>query len=157
MAFSHVYSDSGIFGVYGMVAPDQANEFMKIIANVWLELDQLTEEEVTRAKNSLISSIFMNLETNSIFLEDLGRQILMNGRMVSAVEFARIVRTVTKEDLLRVAFKFIQTRPTVVHYGAMGTSSAGPAGRSGGGAIVYSEVEKLFGMVRGVMEKRLMG
>ena len=65
-----------------------------------------------------------------------------------------------------MATKLIQSKPTVVHYGAVSGAGGAPSassmapgagimgggGRSGGmlsgGTINYSDVEKLFGMVR---------
>jgi hypothetical protein len=55
MAFSNVYSDSGIFGLYGMVNADNSRDFLTVMGNVFTELRHFTDLEVQRAKNSLKS------------------------------------------------------------------------------------------------------
>ena len=122
MAFSHVYSDSGLFGIYGVVASDQAQNFATIVANTFLDMRSFTELELKRGKNSLKSSIFMNLESNGIALEDLGRQLLMCGKMASGEEFAKLIDEIQASDLTRVAKKLLESRPTVVQYGEVGKS-----------------------------------
>ena len=139
MAFSHVYSDSGLFGIYGAVAPDQAKNFITIVANQFIDMRGFTEEEVQRAKNSLKSSIYMNLETNSIALEDIGRQLLMCNRVVSGKEFGQLIDKITKEDLTRVARKLLNNgKPTVVHYGNIGEH------------LNYGEICEVFEKVKNV-------
>merc|ERR1712085_117474 len=102
----------------GTVAPEQVKNFATIVANTWIDLRSFSEDEVTRAKNSLKSSIFMNLESNTVALEDMGRQLLMSEKMATGQEFGALIDGITGEDLTRVARRLlVGGPPTVIHYG----------------------------------------
>jgi hypothetical protein len=45
----------------------------------------------------------MNLETNAVAMEDLGRQLLMCGKMATGAEFAHLIDQVTADDLVKVS------------------------------------------------------
>lgn len=117
-SFSHVYSDSGIFGIYGVLTqPEHSEVFLqKVIGSVLASLQFFSVEEVERAKNSLKSSVFVNLESNNVALEDVGRQLLMSGKVATGNDFAALVDAVRAEDLQRVAKALLESKPTVVHY-----------------------------------------
>jgi len=59
--------------------------------------------EVERAKNQLRSSLMMNLESRMTELEDLGRQVQVQGYKVSAQEMCQKISALTTSDLRRVA------------------------------------------------------
>ncbi|CAD7959462.1 unnamed protein product [Amoebophrya sp. A25] len=135
-AFSHQYSDTGLLGIYGIVEPNHAKDFVTIVANTFLDLRAFHPVEVQRAKNQLKSSIFMNLEPNAVLMEDFARQLLMSGVVASGHDFARMVDDVTAEDLTNVGRKLLNAKPTVVHYGNI---------KEG---LSYSEIEHTFDIVR---------
>lgn len=63
------------------------------------KLSQVTNEELQRAKNALKSSIWMNLESRAVVLEDIGRQFIMSGKVMSGEELCRKVDAVTSQDI----------------------------------------------------------
>ncbi|OEH74548.1 mitochondrial-processing peptidase alpha [Cyclospora cayetanensis] len=180
MAFNTQYSDSGIFGLYMLAAPDKvafaltassaADAFLwkaeldavcegrgpaiaiigvlpcfvfhvchrvlgrcfsadlrwlvlqvatavKVLAEQFAKMRRVSAEEFNRAKNSLKSSIHMNLECRGIVMEDIGRQLLMSGRVISPQEFCKAIDNVKEADIKRVADKMFSKPPTVVAYG----------------------------------------
>jgi processing peptidase subunit alpha len=61
--------------------------------------------------------LFMNLETKLVHLEDIGRQIQMNGTRRTPREMSEKIEKVTHNDIKRVTRKMIQQVPTFVVVG----------------------------------------
>lgn len=74
---------------------------LKLLADQFKKLGTVTQEELSRAKNALKSSIWMNLESRAVVLEDIGRQLLMSGKILSGNELCAKVDTVTAADIER--------------------------------------------------------
>ncbi|SCU86860.1 LAME_0D07932g1_1 [Lachancea meyersii CBS 8951] len=108
VAFNHSYSDSGIFGISASCVPQAAPYMAEIIAQQLANTFatgkfQLTEEEVSRAKNQLKSSLLMNLESKLVELEDLGRQVQLHDRKIPISEMISSIERLTTEDIRRTA------------------------------------------------------
>lgn len=108
VAFNHSYSDSGIFGISLSCVPQAAPYMAEVIAqqlsNLFANEDlKLTDEEVSRAKTQLKSSLLMNLESKLVELEDMGRQVQLMGRKVPVKEMVSKIEALSPSDLKRVA------------------------------------------------------
>ncbi|KAF1980719.1 hypothetical protein K402DRAFT_468068 [Aulographum hederae CBS 113979] len=109
VAFNHAYADSGLFGIQASCDPARVREMLDVLCRELKNLgdtkgwNTLKEQEITRAKNQLRSSLLMNLESRMVELEDLGRQVQSHGRKVGVVEMCKNIDAVTVEDLRRVA------------------------------------------------------
>ena len=109
IAFSHSYTDSGLFGVSASCVPGKTAAMVDVICSQLynLTLDSgfgaLGVAEVNRAKNQLRSSLLMNLESRMIELEDLGRQIQVHGKRIPVKEMCDRIESLTVNDLRRVA------------------------------------------------------
>ena len=108
-AFNHSYSDSGLFGIAASCLPHKAAQMLEVICRELVALtlergyNSLQEEEVQRARNQLKSSLLMNLESRMVELEDLGRQVLVQGNKVGVAEMCGFIDRVSVQDLRRVA------------------------------------------------------
>ena len=109
VAFNNSYTDSGIFGISGSCSPARIASMLEVMCR---ELNNLTLEsgfsalqsiEVNRAKNQLKSSLLMNLESRMVELEDLGRQVQVQGRKIAVKEMCAKIDALTVQDLRRVA------------------------------------------------------
>jgi len=109
IAFNHSYTDSGLFGIAASCTPDRVASMLDVMCR---ELHNLTvdtgfsalqEGEVQRAKNQLKSSLLMNLESRMVELEDLGRQVQVQGRKTGVKEMCAKIDGLTVKDLRRVA------------------------------------------------------
>lgn len=118
-ASSVMYADSGLFTVYATVVPQHADNFISVLSRIFQGVARISPEEMQRAKNALKSSIHMNLEMRAVMMEDIGRQLILSGKVGSAQEFGRMVDAVTHEDLLVALRECLLTEPTVVAYGAV--------------------------------------
>lgn len=116
-ANSMMYSDSGIFSIYGTVLPQHAGDFVTIVSRIISSLASFSQIEVQRAKNALKSGIYMNLETKSVMMEDVGRQLVMGGKVGSASDFAQMIDAVTAHDLTAAAARCLSSQLTMVVYG----------------------------------------
>lgn len=124
-AFNHCYTDSGLFGIAGSCRPEYANSLLEVICR---ELDivsrsdvnqymAVSEQELSRAKNQLKSSLLMNLETRMVQLEDLGRQVQVHGKKTPIDEMLQQIDKVDLQELQRVAARILR--------GAVGVTSGG--------------------------------
>lgn len=117
LCFNTLYSDAGIFGLYMTGEPQSGPSMAQVALREFSMLGKFTDEEVCRAKNALKSSVFMNLESRSLVMDDIGRQLLMSGKLATAAQFVAMIDTVTSEDLVRVAKTILASPPTVVAFG----------------------------------------
>ena len=83
-AFHHIYTDSSLFGLFASFLPNtprsHGNSAKDILPHLAHQLSLLLytpipRSELDRAKNQLKSSMIMTLESKSLEVEDLGRQV----------------------------------------------------------------------------------
>ncbi|KAG6910491.1 hypothetical protein DXG01_009910 [Tephrocybe rancida] len=130
-SFHHIYSDSSLFGLFASFVPASSglrggNTPSQILPHLVHQLSLLLytpipENELARAKNQLKSSLMMALESRSVEVEDLGRQVLVHGRRVPVTEMTDKIDLVKPEDIRRVAARIFGpqsgNKPTVVCMG----------------------------------------
>ncbi|MCJ1476717.1 Mitochondrial-processing peptidase subunit alpha [Lambiella insularis] len=155
VAFNHSYTDSGIFGIAASCTPAKVANMLDVMCrelhNLTLDtgFSALQDEEVQRAKNQLKSSLLMNLESRMVELEDLGRQVQIQGRKVGVKEMCAKIDALTVRDLRRVAKEVVSG--AVVNVG----------GGSGAPTVVLQEGEGDVGRKRefpwGEIQERIGG
>jgi len=114
-----MYADSGLFTMYATVVPEHAAEFVQVLHRIFKSLSRVSVEELDRAKNALKSSIHMNLEMRAVMMEDLGRQLVMAGKVGTAHEFGEMVDGVTADDMRMSLRNCLKQNLSVVAYGAI--------------------------------------
>ena len=134
MCFNHSYVGSGLFGITMSCMPQTAPVMAHIICfelSKLLEKDPseggITDSEFDRAKNQLISSLLMNVESKLAALEDMGRQIQCQGTLTTIDEMISKIESLELKDIRSVAEKvltgetvtsgFSSGRPTVAVQG----------------------------------------
>lgn len=116
-AFHHCYNDSGLFGIAISIRHDHVSSVPQIIAREFETLMEkthrhaVTQDELSRARNQLKSSLVMALESRLIEVEDLGRQVQVHGKKVSVEEMCAKIDQVDLPNLRRVAARVL--RPTI--------------------------------------------
>lgn len=116
-AFNTSYSDSGVFGVYGVSHPDKAGELTTAIVKALAGLSSVSAAELARAKTVLKAQLFRQVDDASVMMQDLGNQLLLSGKYGSAAEFAKIIDGVTEAQVTAAAKKLLSSKPTVAAYG----------------------------------------
>jgi len=133
-AFTSLQNSVGVLGVHGTCEPSKCKDLVQVLANqlVNLAAKAPTEEETSRARNQLKSSIVMNLDTTQILMEDLGRQTLVYGKRRDPVELCESIDRVTPGEIQKVAQDMLKTKLTLA---AFGDVSSVPS---------YAQVQSLF-------------
>ncbi|KAJ8084510.1 Mitochondrial-processing peptidase subunit alpha [Marasmius tenuissimus] len=114
-SFHHIYTDSSLFGLFASFVPSSpgfrgGSSATQMLPHLVHQLSLLAytnipEVELSRAKNQLRSSLMMAMESRSIQVEDLGRQVLVHDRPVAVTEMTEKIAQVTAEDVRRVAMR----------------------------------------------------
>jgi len=116
-AFNTSYSDSGIFGVYTVCAPDKAGETVSAVAACIKSLTTVSADELKLAKSVLKGSIFRQVDDAPTLMKDLGTQLLMGGKYGTASDFAKAIDSVTADQVAAAAKKLLSSRPTLAAFG----------------------------------------
>ncbi|KAI3866850.1 hypothetical protein MKW92_029381 [Papaver armeniacum] len=108
MAFNTNYKDTGLFGVYATCKPDCLDDLaFAIMYEVSKLSHRVSEEDVTRARNQLKSSLLLHIDGTSPVAEDIGRQLLTYGRRIPFAELMTRIDAVDAGTVKRVANRFI--------------------------------------------------
>ncbi|TCD71183.1 Mitochondrial-processing peptidase subunit alpha [Steccherinum ochraceum] len=114
-SFHHIYKDTSLFGLFASFLPNahshrhmQGNTPAQILPHLIHQLSLLLytpfpRSELDRAKNQLKSSLVMALESRSVEVEDLGRQMLVHGRKVPVEEMLAKIDEVDEKRVREVA------------------------------------------------------
>ncbi|KAJ1774012.1 Mitochondrial-processing peptidase subunit alpha [Coemansia sp. RSA 1813] len=137
VAFHHCYTDAGLFGVSASCGPRNEYALLDVIAT---ELEAVasgkrrlslrssmrrpyssqegpTSIEIRRAKNQLKSNLLMNLESRMVQLEDLGRQVQVSGRKISADTMIHHIESITIDEIAAVARELLESPATLLAQG----------------------------------------
>ncbi|KAJ7492320.1 Metalloenzyme, LuxS/M16 peptidase-like protein [Mycena latifolia] len=114
-SFHHIYTDSSLFGLFASFVPYSSghrggNTPAQILPHLVHQLSLLLytpipAAELDRAKNQLKSSLMMALESRSVEVEDLGRQVLVHNRKIPITEMTDKIDMLKPADIRKVAEK----------------------------------------------------
>lgn len=150
ISFNHSYTDSGLFGISASCIPNAAPYLAEVLCRQFAYTftkgqGALTNIEVQRAKNQLRSSLLMNLESKMVQLEDMGRQIQVQGHKIPVMEMCKKIDALTVEDIQRVAKRVLTG------------NCNNPGMGSGRPTIVIEGRRETFGDVEGVIKRYGLG
>ncbi|KAG9439817.1 hypothetical protein H6P81_019982 [Aristolochia fimbriata] len=108
MAFNTNYKDTGLFGVYAIAKPSCLDDLSFAIMYEISKLSyRVSEDDVTRARNQLKSSLLLHIDGTSPVAEDIGRELLTYGRRIPFAELFARIDAVDASTVKRVANRFI--------------------------------------------------
>ncbi len=118
--------DSGMLAVHAATSPEMMSELIDVVA---CELEEMSEAgpaeaEIQRAKAQLKAGLLMSLESSSARAEQMARQLLIHGRLLSSDELIAEVDSVTRQDLSTFAAKLRAGRASISIVGAGKKSDA---------------------------------
>lgn len=118
-AFNASYSDSGLFGVYTIAQADSAGEVIKAaIAQVKAVAEgNVSEADVTRAKNKVKTEYLMSVESSESLLEEIGAQALATAAYQLPDTVVKAIDGITKDDVVKAANKFVNGKKTMAASG----------------------------------------
>ncbi|XP_061354686.1 probable mitochondrial-processing peptidase subunit beta, mitochondrial [Gastrolobium bilobum] len=115
MAFNTNYKDSGLFGVYAVAKKDCLDDLCYAIMYETTKLAyRVSEDDVTRARNQLKSSLLLHIDGTSPVAEDIGRQLLTYGRRIPFAELFARIDAVDASTIKRVANRFIYDKDIAI-------------------------------------------
>ncbi|KAI9216431.1 mitochondrial processing peptidase alpha subunit [Blastocladiella britannica] len=118
-AFLHSYAmGPSLFGLSASCTPTFNRHVVNVLVGEMVHMaSNLSDEEFSRAKNQLKSSLLMSLESQVVSVEDLGRQVLAQGFRMEPAELLSRIEAITKDDIARVARSVVTQKPTMVAVG----------------------------------------
>ncbi len=120
-SFTAYYRDGGLFGIYAGTGDTMAEELVPVLCDEVAKVaDEVTEEEVARARTQLKAGLLMGLESTSNRCEQLGQQQLMFGRALPTAEVVEKVDAVDVAAVSRVARRLLDQPLTLAAMGPVG-------------------------------------
>jgi len=117
-SFVSAYADTGVFGIYAGTGENDVKELIPVVCDEIGKLDQnVSAEELNRAKAQLKSSILMSLESTSSRAEQMARQLMIFGRPIPPEEAVAKIEAVDTGAIQTVAARIFQGTPTVAALG----------------------------------------
>jgi len=117
--FQTCYGNTSLFGHSIVVDPPHIEDSIYEILNEWQRIaNSSTPNEVQRAKNKLKATMLMQLDGSNAICENIGRQMLSVGRVLSPAEIYLRVDDVKVDDVRRVAKTYLSdVSPAVIAMG----------------------------------------
>jgi len=113
--FNTQYSDTSLFGVYGICDPDTISDMCWVIMREAANLAHRTsDEDVARAVAQLKANLLFQLDGTSQICEDIGRQLQTYRRRLSVAEIFARLDAVDAPTVRRVASELISDRDIAV-------------------------------------------
>ncbi|MDR3224126.1 MAG: insulinase family protein [Holosporales bacterium] len=117
-SFVSNYRDTGTFGIYSACEHNKAREVLKIAKDEVLKIgNDLSEEELQKAKTQMKASILMGLESSSNRMERMANQLLLQNLFLTPGEAAKKVDSVMTEDIKRISKKIASSKITLAVVG----------------------------------------
>lgn len=114
-SFNTCYTDTGLWGVYLVADSSTLDSAVNAVLSEWQRLSRsVSEHEVTRAKNLLLTNMLLMLDGSTPTCEDIGRQMLCYGRRLPPTELEMRINAVTADDIRRVISQYVIRRPPAV-------------------------------------------
>lgn len=108
-----MYQDAGSLVVYAGMAPEAAPRVVELTRREFRKLREkaVSEDELSRAKEFLKSSVVMSLESPGSRMTQLAQQEIYFGRHVPVGEVLRSIDRISAGDVLRVANELFTRAP----------------------------------------------
>lgn len=120
-AFHWGYSDSGLFGIYAATGQGQIAELMPVALDCLARAAvDLSEAEVQRSKAQLKVALLTALESPAARCEQLARQSLAFGRILTRAEMIDKIDQLSVDEVRQAGAKALRSAPTVAAVGPIG-------------------------------------
>ena len=118
-AFSTVHKGSSLVGISGACRPENAGILVErfVFELRRLKEKDVSQEELTRAKNMLKNNVLTQLESRLILFEDLGRQFSTFGTRQTLAEMMLLVDKVTVDDVRKIGHRICAQPPAIAATG----------------------------------------
>ena len=103
-SYPNSYTDTGMLAVYAGTSPEHANEVVKLILKETENLKEngLTQKEFTQARDQLLASFILGLESTSSRMNSIGRRLLIQGDTRTDDEVVEKIKSITLDEVNEV-------------------------------------------------------
>ena len=116
--FSGAYEDNGLFGIYAGTDPDKIGELVPVMCDELCKVaEDVTDEEVRRARAQLKAGMLMALESSTARCEQLGQQMVIFNRPLTIKEMVEKIDAVDVAAVRSAALRLRRKPPTVTALG----------------------------------------
>ena len=120
-AFASPYTDGGLLGVYAATGEAETAELISVLCDEVRRIaEDLTDEEVERARTQLKASLLMGLESTATRCDHIGHHVLLFGRPTQPDDITRRLDAVDTEAVRRLAERVFVGQPTLAAIGPIG-------------------------------------
>lgn len=117
-SFSAAYNDGGMFSIYAGTGEKEAAELVPVVCDELMDVaENVTEQEVERARTQLRSGLLMSRESTSNRCEQLAQHMLVYGRPMPVDELVAKVNAVDTAAIRRTAQRLLGSNPTLAALG----------------------------------------
>ena len=104
-SYTSLYESTGLLGVYVALGKEMQQPALRMIREELLRLREqgVTEDELSRTKEQLKTSLFMGLENTNSRMTNLARTEMTYGEQKTPEETVAALEAVTREDVLSMA------------------------------------------------------
>lgn len=119
-SFHSGYADDGQFGIYAGTGAKDLETLVPVVCDEVLKvMSDVTEEETSRAKAQLKSSILIGRESMIARAEQQAKFLFYRGKAFNIDETIAKIEAITANDVMRVAKKIFTGRPTLAALGPL--------------------------------------
>jgi predicted Zn-dependent peptidase len=98
-----INSDASIFGLYGTCPSENAAALAEALSKEAANMtENISKDELARAKNQLRAAVFAQSESRAFLLEDIGKQTMIFDKVHTPLDISARIDKVTEEDVRRV-------------------------------------------------------
>jgi len=119
-SFHSGYQDDGLFGIYAGTGPEKLEEIIPVVCDEVLKVGQdVTEEELERAKSQLKASLLMGRESMMNRADQQAKHLLFRNKAYDADALVARIDSIELKDIARVAETIFTTTPTLAALGPL--------------------------------------
>lgn len=117
-SFTQGFREKGAVSVAGSTSPDTVDEVLSISQTEMRKLcDELVpEDELDLAREQILDSLLLSLESTSSRMMRLAEALMVLGRPIANREIIREIRKVTPQAVRRVARKYLAGKPLAASF-----------------------------------------
>lgn len=113
-AFNSSYYDTGLFSIYAGTSHDNLVKTSESLINEILKIcDNVSKEELDRAKAQVRASIIMAEEKSSYKSEEIGRNYAIFGKYEGLDVLMSYINKTTESDVISIANEIFSTKPSL--------------------------------------------
>jgi predicted Zn-dependent peptidase len=117
-SFFWSFMDTGIFGIQAATSEEEVRKLVQVVLEELAKMaDGVTPLELQRAKAQLRAGLLMTLESPVARAGQMARHVLVHGRPLSIEEMLARVDDVSDRDLVALAGRFLEGKPTLAAIG----------------------------------------